>query len=104
MSSMLRPEIIRDLPLVRQGLRMIAADPTVQAVMPDGVGLPWWSDRERMRQLLMRFAPNDCERFMSLDVHLSELARHLEPLFMQAPPDLQRGGFAGLRELLSFGL
>ena len=33
---------------------MIAAEPTVQAVMPDGVILPWWSDRERMRALLMR--------------------------------------------------
>jgi phytoene dehydrogenase-like protein len=103
MASMLRPEIIRDLQLDRHGLRMIAAEPTVQAVMPDGVILPWWSDRERMRALLMRVAPKDCERFLSLDVRLSELARHLEPLFMQAPPDLQRGGFAGVLELLKFG-
>ncbi|HKU16013.1 MAG TPA: NAD(P)/FAD-dependent oxidoreductase [Steroidobacteraceae bacterium] len=104
MASMLRPEIIRDLQLDRQGLKMIAAEPTVQAVMPDGVVLPWWSDRARMRELLMRFAPRDCDRFLSLDVHLSELARHLEPLFMQAPPDLQRSGLAGLGELLRFGL
>jgi phytoene dehydrogenase-like protein len=103
MASMLRPEIIRDLQLARHGLKMIAAEPTVQAVMPDGVILPWWSDRERMRALLMRFAPKDCERFLSLDVRLSELARHLEPLFMQAPPDLQRGGVAGFLELLRFG-
>ncbi len=103
MASMLRPEIIRDLQLDRHGLRMIAAEPTVQAVMPDGVILPGWSDRERMRALLMRVAPKDCERFLSLDVRLSGLARHLEPLFMQAPPDLQRGGFAGMAELLRFG-
>ena len=103
MASMLRPEIIRDLQLDRLGLRMVAAEPTVQAVMPDGVILPWWSDRERMKALLMRVAPKDCERFLSLDVRLSELARHLEPLFMQAPPDLQRSGFAGMLELLRFG-
>ena len=99
---MLRPEIIRDLELDRLGLRMIAAEPTVQAVTPDGMVLPWWSDRGRMRELLLRFAPKDCERFLSLDTRLSGLARHLEPLFMQAPPDLQRSGFAGLRELLRF--
>jgi len=29
---------------------------------------------------------------------------HSLPLFMQAPPDLQRSGFAGLSELLRFGL
>ena len=100
MASMLRPEVIRDLELDRLGLRMIAAEPTVQAVTPDGTVLPWWSDRARMRDLLRRFAPRDCERFLSLDERLSGLARHLEPLFMQAPPDLQRSGFAGLRERL----
>ena len=102
MASMLRPEIIRDLELDRQGLRMIAAEPTLQAVTPDGTVLPWWSNRERMRGELMRFAPTDCERFLSLELRLSALARHLEPLFMQAPPDLQRTGLAGLAELLRF--
>ena len=102
MASMLRPEIIRDLELDRQGLRMVAADPTVQAVTPDGTVIPWWSDHARMREFLLKFAPNDCERFLSLDRRLGGLARHLEPLFMQAPPDLQRGGFAGFSELLRF--
>jgi phytoene dehydrogenase-like protein len=102
MASMLRPEIIRDLELDKRGLRMIAAEPTLQAATPDGTVLPWWSDRERMRDELKRFAPADCERFLSLEGRLSALARHLEPLFMQAPPDLQRSGLAGLAELFKF--
>ncbi|MGH8243969.1 MAG: phytoene desaturase family protein, partial [Steroidobacteraceae bacterium] len=104
MASMLRPEIIRDLALEAHGLRMLAAEPTVQAATPDGVVLPWWSDPARMRELLMRFAPGDCERFLALEGRLAGLARHLEPLFMDAPPDLQRGGFAGFRELLGLAL
>ena len=104
MASMLRPEIIRDLELDRHGLRMVAANPTVQSVTPDGVVLPWWSDSARMREVLRRFAPADCERFLSLEVRLGGLARHLEPLFMEAPPDLARGGFAGFRELLRLAL
>ena len=52
MASMLRPEVIRDLELDRHGLRMIAANPTLQAVTPDGVVLPWWSDHARMREVL----------------------------------------------------
>jgi phytoene dehydrogenase-like protein len=63
MASMLRPEIIRDLELDRHGLRMIAASPTVQAVTPDGTVLPWWSERERMQEVLLRFAPADRGRF-----------------------------------------
>jgi phytoene dehydrogenase-like protein len=104
MASMLRPEIIRDLELDRQGLRMLAAEPTVQAVTPDGTVLSWWSGRERMQRFLQRFAPQDCARFLSLEGRLSALARHLEPLFMQAPPDLQREGLAGLAERLRFAL
>ena len=80
---------------------MIAAEPTVQAVTPDGVVLPWWSDRTRG-------CANSCggsrRRTASVSSRsasrLEGLARHLEPLFMQAPPDLYRGGFAGLCELL----
>ena len=102
MASMLRPEIIRDLSLAQHGLAMVAANPTLQAAMPDGVVLPWWGDHARMRDVLTRFAPADCERFLSLETRLAGLARHLEPLFMQAPPDLQAGGLAGLRELLRF--
>jgi phytoene dehydrogenase-like protein len=104
MASMLRPEVIRDLALDRHGLRMVAAEPTVQAVTPDGIVLPWWSDAARMREQLRRFAPADCERFLAMEDRLAGLARHLEPLFMQAPPDLRREGFAGFRELLGLAL
>jgi phytoene dehydrogenase-like protein len=100
MASMLRPEVIRDLALDRHGLRMVAAEPTVQAVTPDGAVLAWWSDPARMRALLQEFAPADCERFLAMEGRLAGLARHLEPLFMQAPPDMQQEGFAGFRELL----
>ena len=104
MASMLRPEIIRDLQLDRHGLRMVAAEPTVQAVTPDRTVLAWWSDRARMRESLMRVAPADCDRFLSLDERLAGLARHLEPLFMQAPPDMNRDGLAGRLELLRYVL
>ena len=104
MASMLRPEVIRDLGLDRHGLRMVAAEPTVQAVTPDGVVLPWWSDHARMRTLLQQFAPADCERFLAMEGRLAGLARHLEPLFMQAPPDMSREGLAGFADLLGFAL
>jgi phytoene dehydrogenase-like protein len=104
MASMLRPEVIRDLALDRHGLRMVAAEPTVQAVTPDGRVLAWWSDHARMRAMLEAFAPRDCERFLAMEGRLAGLARHLEPLFMEAPPDFARGGFAGVREMLRLAL
>jgi phytoene dehydrogenase-like protein len=73
-------------------------------VTPDGTVLAWWSDHARMRALLEAFAPRDCERFLAMESRLAGLARHLEPLFMQAPPDLRQEGFAGFRELVKFAL
>jgi phytoene dehydrogenase-like protein len=57
-----------------------------------------------MRALLGKLAPADCERFLAMEGRLAGLARHLEPLFMQAPPDLQREGLAGFREMLGLAL
>jgi phytoene dehydrogenase-like protein len=104
MASMLRPEIIRDLDLQGHGLRMIAAEPGVQAVTPDGMVLPWWTDVARMREVLQRVAPADCEPFLALEGKLRRLARLLEPLFMRPPPDLHSGGMKTLRELLGLAL
>src|SRR5262245_57884372 len=104
MASMLRPEVIRDLALDKHGLRMVAAEPTVQAVTPDNTVLAWWSDHARMRAVLEKFAPADCERFLAMEGRRAGPARHLEPLFMQAPPDMELECFAGFRELLGFAL
>ena len=104
MASMLRPEIIRDLDLARYGLRMVAAEPAVQAVTPDGAIIPWWTDSARLRPALAAVAtPADVQQFLALEQRLRELARHLEPLFMRAPPDIAAGGITGLRELLATG-
>jgi phytoene dehydrogenase-like protein len=104
MASMLRPEIIRDLELQRHGLRMVAAEPGVQAVTPDGKVLPWWTDAARMRGVLQQVAPADCEAFLALEERLRRLARLLEPLFLRPPPELHSGNFRTLRELLSLAL
>jgi phytoene dehydrogenase-like protein len=104
MASMLRPEIIRDLDLQQHGLRMIAAEPGVQAVTPDGMVLPWWTDEGRLREVLQRVAPADCDAFLALEGKLRRLARLLEPLFMRPPPELHGSGMTTLRELLGVAL
>src|SRR5215472_867197 len=35
-ASMLRPEVIKDLDLLRHGLRMVPCDPSIQVPFPDG--------------------------------------------------------------------
>ena len=73
-ASMLRPEVIRDLKLADHGLRMVACDPGVQAALPDGRVVSWWSDRQKMAAGMADYAPNDIKRFFEIEDELQRLA------------------------------
>jgi phytoene dehydrogenase-like protein len=102
-ASMLRPEVVRDMRLADFGLRMVACDPGVQAALPDGSVISWWSDRRQMTEELSCRAPGDLVRFFEIQEELQRLAAYLQPFFMEPPPDPGRRGLAGLMELLRVG-
>jgi phytoene dehydrogenase-like protein len=99
-ASMLRPEVIRDLDLGAHGLRMVPCEPALQVVLPGGVAIPWWSENERTAAELERFSKRDAEAFLRIDRELKQLARYLQPFFLEPPPDVGARGLAGLLELL----
>ena len=102
-ASMLRPEVIRDLNLGANGLRMVPCDPSLQVAFPNGTVLPWWHDRDRTVAELARFSQRDARTFVRVDDELKRLARYLQPFFMEPPPDVHTRGFAGLLELIRVG-
>ena len=103
MASMLRPEVIHDLDLPRHGLKMKAADPSVQAVLPDGRLVSWWRDSERLQAELRRINPSDADSFVSFEARLKKVARYLQPFFLEPPPDIHASGLDGLKELVRVG-
>ena len=102
-ASMLRPEVIRDLKLANYGLTMVACNPGVQAALPDGRVVSWWSDKERMTAGMREFAPNDIVRFFQIEDELQRLAAYLQPFFLESPPDPDKKGVARFLELLRVG-
>jgi phytoene dehydrogenase-like protein len=102
-ASMLRPEVIRDLKLGSYGLKMVACSPGVQAALPDGRVVSWWSDRDRMSAGMRDFAPNDIERFFQIEDELHRLAAYLQPFFLESPPDPDKTGFGKFLEMLRIG-
>jgi len=102
-ASMLRPEVIRDLKLSEYGLRMVACDPGVQTALPGGQLISWWSNSSRMRAELEEKAPRDADRFFAVEHELQKLASYLQPFFLEAPPDPDRGRLGRLLELLRVG-
>lgn len=102
-ASMLRPEVIRDLKLAEFGLRMVPCDPAVQVAFPDGRVVPWWTNRERAVEEFRKYSPRDAERFVCVDDQLKQLARYLQPFFLEPPPEIGARGMSGLGELLRVG-
>ncbi len=103
MASMLRPEVIRDMNLGAHGLKMIAADPGIQVAFEDGSVLPWWTDEQRTHDELARYSRRDAAAFFKLDDELKQLARYLQPFFLEPPPNTSATGLAGLLEVLRVG-
>lgn len=102
-ASMLRPEVIQDLNLASYGLRMIPCDPALQVPFDDGTVLPWWADRRQTIAELERLSPADARTFVRMDDELKQLARYLQPFFLEAPPDLQASGLSSYQQLLRLG-
>jgi phytoene dehydrogenase-like protein len=102
-ASMLRPEIVRDLDLRGHGLRMVPCDPALQVPFLDGTLVSWWAERERTVSGLRRLSPRDAAAFVRVDDELKALARHLQPFFLEPPPDVHARGLPGVLELLRVG-
>ncbi|HEY2080863.1 MAG TPA: NAD(P)/FAD-dependent oxidoreductase [Streptosporangiaceae bacterium] len=102
-ASMLRPEVIRELRLGQHGLRMIPCEPAVQVALDDGEVLAAWGNADQTAAEISRFSAADSRAFVAADLELRALARRLQPLFMQLPPDTRASGLRGLRELLRLG-
>lgn len=88
-ASMLRPEVIRDLDLRSQGLRMVPCDPALQVPFPDGQVVSWWADRPRFVDELRQICVKDSETFVRVDDHLKKLARYFQPFFLEPPPEIE---------------
>ena len=97
-ASMLRPEIVADLGLAERGLRMVPCEPGLQVVFEDARVLPWWSTHERTAEEIRRISAHDADAFGRVTERLHELARLLQPFFLEEPPNLYATGWSKLRE------
>ena len=98
--SLLRPEIIRELDLTRQGLDILPLDGTFTP-MPDGNYLWRVSDRAKTRREIARHSPLDAEAYDEYGKAMVEMAKFVKPILEMMPPDLTSRGPSALFQLLS---
>ncbi len=86
-SSLLRPEIIRDLELARHGFALLPRDPSSFTPFPDGRSLLLGPDRELTRREVAKFSSRDAAALPRYEAMLERVAAFVEPTLLETPPD-----------------
>ena len=102
-ASMMRPEVIRELGLTKHGLQMTPCDPLLFVPSRTGRPLFMYQDARRTASGIEAISPRDARAYVEFDAEIKRLAAHLEPFFMEPPPELDRG-LASLKDLARLGL
>ena len=86
--SLLLPEIIQQLKLKENGLRILPRQPSSFTPMRDGRHLMLGADAELNQSQIAKFSHADAAAFPRYEQLLENVAQHLEPLLNETAPDL----------------
>jgi phytoene dehydrogenase-like protein len=86
--SLLQEKVVRDLELRRFGYRILPKDPAYFSPFPDGRHFFMYQDLGRTCQEIAQFSRRDAERYPAYEQLVEQVARFVEPLLLQAPPNL----------------
>ena len=112
-AGLLRPAVVRELRLAERGLRLLRRAPSSFTPLPDGRGLLLGADVAQSCASIRRFSVRDAVAYPDYEALLDRVARWLEPLLDETPPDpprlrardlalawrIARGAFALRRDL-----
>ena len=96
-AGLLRPCVVRELSLERHGLRLLRRSPASYTPLPDGRGLLLGAGVEQDRRAIEPFSRRDAGRYAAYEAFLDRVARALEPLLDESPPNLARPRWRDLR-------
>jgi phytoene dehydrogenase-like protein len=86
--SLLQERVVRELDLRRFGYDVLPKDPAYFAPLPDGRHLFMYSDLRRTCEEIARFSPRDADRYPAYEASIERVARFIEPMLLQSPPNL----------------
>jgi phytoene dehydrogenase-like protein len=101
--SLLQQKVIRDLQLEKFGLTIYPKDPAFFSPFPDGRYLIMSSDEGATCAEIAKFSPRDAQRFPEYEIYIDRLARFVEPLLLETPPDITGRGFGDWQKFASLG-
>ena len=96
-------QILTDLELERDGLKMLPLDPVITIPTPAGACLTIWRDEEKTKKEIERFSQADAAHYPRFAALVRKLAGFLRALHLNPPPELNNLGLSGLIPLLGLG-
>ena len=86
--SLLLPEIINELKLKQNGLKILPRNPSSFTPMADGRHLLLGPDQSENQKQIAKFSQRDADAFPRYEKMLALVAEHLEPILNESSPDL----------------
>ncbi len=86
--SLLLPEIIDELQLKQNGLKILPRNPSSFTPTSDGRHLLLGPDQKFNQAQISKFSPRDAENYPKYEALLEKVADQLEPILSQTAPDL----------------
>jgi len=101
--SLLQDKVTRDLELEKFGFTVYPKDPAFFSPFPDGRYLIMGSDTAATCREISKFSAHDAERYPHYEEYVDRLARFVEPLLLETPPDIAGRGLADWQKLAGLG-
>ncbi len=101
--SLMQERVVRDLDLRRFGYDVLPKDPAYFAPYLDGRHLFMYADQQRTCDALRAFSRKDAERYPAYERLIERMAQFVEPLLLQAPPNLPPRSPADLHAFAHLG-
>ncbi|MGA3322866.1 MAG: NAD(P)/FAD-dependent oxidoreductase [Terriglobia bacterium] len=101
--SLMQEKVTRDLELEKFGFTVYPKDPAFFSPFPDGRYLIMGSDSAQTCEEIRKFSARDAERYPHYEEYVDRLARFIEPLLLETPPDIARRRFADWQKLAGLG-
>src|SRR5271166_5369904 len=84
----LRADIVRDMQLEQQGLRLITPSVGVTALSPDGRALILYNDARKAAEEIGKFSQKDAAKYSEFEASLTKIGRVIAEALALAPPNI----------------
>src|ERR1700722_5588297 len=99
----IRPDIVGDMQLEKQGVRFITPETCVTTLSPDGRALSMYQDRNQSAEAIAAFSQKDAAKYPEFATSLGKISKVIAEVLATTPPDIDHPSRGDLWSMLKTG-